>query len=529
MTFYSRREAHMNMIQAKKRNGPRLGAGAWLLVAAVAVAGCTDLEESPFSAITPTNFYGNEEEVRAGVAAVYNQLNTVSTGNYHYLNTISSDEQVIPTRGQDWYDNGTHLEAQYQAWAPNSPSGLGTVNNAWNQSFQGIARANVLLEAIEQLPVADKERTIAEVRVLRAWFYYTLMDLFGGVPIVTETSIAPRERASRAEVFTFVESELLAAQPNLPVTWPSSDYGRVTQGAVDAILASMYLNAEVFTGTVTEAGLQRGTARWQDAYNAAQRVIESAAGYSLASDWYANFRADNNTSPEIIFVSARRPESGVSLNFISDRLHYNQFSPAPNNGRAAEPPTYRKFDDDDLRKTIFLVGPQNHLVTGEPVNDRSGARLNYLVDFNDITQATEGEGARVYKWPFDPNRVTTNHGNDFPIFRLAEMYLIMAEAANEMGNTAEAITLINQVRERVFDPDKPLGGGLGQAQVRDAILDERLFELMDEAKRRADLIRHGKWTQASYEKPEREPYRVLMPIPQTQLDANPLLEQNPGY
>ena len=517
----------MNMIRMTDRRSRTLRAGGLLLAGAL-IAGCTDLDESPFSTIIPTNFYGNDEEVRSGVAAVYNSLNSVSTGNYHYLNTISSDEQVIPTRGQDWYDNGTHLENQYQSWEPNSPSGLGTVNGAWNQSMQGIARANVLLEAIAELPIANKERTIAEVRVLRAWFYYVLMDLFGGVPLVTTTDIEPRERVSRAEVFAFIEQELLESRPALPDEWPSGDYGRVTKWSVDAILASMYLNAEVFTGTVTEAGLQPGTARWADAYARADAVINSGY-YSLEDDWYANFRATNNTSNEIIFVSARRPEPGVSINFISDRFHYNQFSPAPNNGRAAEPPTYRKFDDDDLRKSIFLEGPQFHLVTGAPINDRSGARLIYTVDFGDITQATEGEGSRVYKWPYDPNRVTTNHGNDFPIFRLAEMYLIKAEAANEMGNTAEAVALVNEVRERVFDPDKPLSGGLSQQQVRDAILDERLYELMDEAKRRADLVRHGKWTEAWYEKPEQEPYRVLMPIPQTQLDANPLLEQNPGY
>ena len=517
----------MNMMQTRARAG-RWGTLAVAVLATVVFSeGCTDLDESPFSAITPANFYGNDEEVRAGVAAVYNSLNGVATGNYHYLNTISSDEQVIPTRGNDWYDNGLHLENQFQAWEPSSPSGLGTVNNAWNQSFQGIARANVLLEAIEPLPIANKDRTIAEIRVLRAWFYYTLMDLFGGVPIVTTSEIAPRERATRAELFSFIETELKESVGALPVTWPAGDYGRVTQGAVDAILASMYLNAQVFTGTVTEAGLQPGTARWQDAYDAANRVINGP--YSLTSDWYANFRATNNTSPEIIFVSARRPEPGISINFISDRLHYNQFSPAPNNGRAAEPPTYRKFDDNDLRKTIFLVGPQNHLVTGVPVNDRSGVRLNYTVDFRDITQATEGEGARVYKWPYDPNRVTTNHGNDFPIFRLAEMYLIKAEAANELGRPDEAVQLINLVRERVFDPDEPLSAGMSAAQVRAALLDERLFELMDEAKRRADLIRHGLWTTEWYEKPAREGYRILMPIPQTQLDANPLLEQNPGY
>ncbi|HEX6926487.1 MAG TPA: RagB/SusD family nutrient uptake outer membrane protein [Longimicrobiaceae bacterium] len=507
--------------------GGARAAATGLLAGLALLVSCTDLDEEPFSAITPNSFYNNEEEVRAGVAAVYNSLNSVATGNYHYVNTISSDEQVIPTRGQDWYDNGTHLEAQRQAWTPNSPSGLGTVNGAWNQAFQGIARANVLLEAIEPLPIADKDVIVAETRALRAWFYYVLMDLFGGVPIVTETEIAPRERASRAEVFNFVEQELLAVRDVLPVSWPSTDYGRVTRGAVDAMLASLYLNAEVFTGEVTEAGLQRGTARWQDAYDAADRVINGP--YALEEDWFANFRADNFNSSEIVFVSARAPLTGVGIDFISDRMHYNMYDPSPFNGRAVEPPTYEKFDDDDLRKSIFLVGPQVHLVTGAPVNDRSGARLVFTVDFRDITQATEGEGARVYKWPVDPNAELRNHGNDFPIFRLAEMYLIKAEAANELGRTAEAIDLINQVRARAFDPDKPLPAGLSQAQVRDAILDERLFELMDEAKRRTDLIRHGKWTDPWFEKPQTEPFRVLMPIPQTQLDANPLLTQNPGY
>ena len=134
------------------------------------------------------------------------------------------------------------------------------------------------------------------------------------------------------------------------------------------VLAKLYLNAEVYTGT----------AQYAQALAAAQAVI--AGPFSLDPSFRHLFQADNNTSPEMVFVSARRPESGISINFISDRLHYNQFSPAPNNGRAAEPPTYRKFDDDDLRKSIFLVGPQNHLVTGLPVNDRSGVRLNYIVD-----------------------------------------------------------------------------------------------------------------------------------------------------
>jgi hypothetical protein len=498
-----------------------------LLLPLIALQACTDLKESPFSVITADNFYKNDDEVRSGLAAVYNQFNAASTGNHYYLNVISSDESIIPVRGQDWFDNGTHLESQRQLWLPNSPSGLGTVNGAWNTAFTGVARANVLLEAIKDLPMANKERTVAELRMLRAYFYFQLLDLFGGVPIVTTPEVAPRERATGPEVFAFIVKELTEARVALPASWPTSEYGRVTSGAADAMLASMYLNARVFTGTVTAAGLQPGAPMWQEAADAASRVL--AGPYSLSPDWFANFRGDNNRSPEMIFVSARRPEAGLSSNFIGDRLHYNQVTPAPSNGRAAEPTTYRKFDAADLRRTVFLVGPQVHLTTGLPVNDRAGARLNYTVDFRDITQATEGEGARVYKWPLDPARVGSNQGNDFPVFRLAEMYLIKAEALNELGRTGEAITLINQVRDRVFNPKKPLSAGLSQAQVRDAVLDERLFELLDEGKRRTDLIRQGKWLLPWFEKQQREPYRVLMPIPQTQLDANPLLTQNPGY
>jgi hypothetical protein len=405
--------------------------------------------------------------------------------------------------------------------------GLNQVNSAWVQSFTGVSRANVLLAAVQDLPIGNKARTIAETRVLRAYFYYVLMDLFGGVPIVTDTKVEPRARATRAEVFAFVEKELTEAKNDLPVTWPSSDYGRATKGWADAMLASMYLNAEVFTGTVTAAGLQKGQAQWQKAADAADRVI--AGPYSLTADQAANFAPTNNTSTEIVMVSARRPETGVSLNFISDRLHYNQFSPTPNNGRAAEPPTLQKFDPADKRYAVFLQGPQVSILTGQPVNDRSGVRLNYTVDIPNIEQATEANGARVYKWPYDPNRSTTNHGNDYPIYRLAEMLLIKAEALNELGRPADALPLVNQVRARDFTPPKPLAAGMSQAQMRQAIFDERLFELLDEGKRRTDMIRFGTWLPAGWNKPADQPYKVLMPIPQTQMDANPLLVQNAGY
>ena len=109
------------------------------------------------------------------------------------------------------------------------------------------------------------------------------------------------------------------------------------------------------------------------------------------------------------------------------------------------------------------------------------------------------------------------------------MYLIKAEALNELGQTGAAIALVNQVRARQFTPPKPISASLSQAQFRAAILNERLFEFTDEAKRRADLVRHGQFTAARRFKTLREAHKVLFPIPSTQIQANPLLTQNPGY
>jgi hypothetical protein len=370
----------------------------------------------------------------------------------------------------------------------------------------------------------------AELRALRAFYYYLLMDMFGGVPIATDTEILPRPRATRAELFDFIEQELLDVRSSLPLSWPAEYNGRFTQGAADAILASMYLNAEVFTGTVGTGGLQKGQARWQDAIDAADRVINSGA-YTLATDWISNFTPDNYLSPENILVVKHLHESGLGLNFVMRALHYNHIgSPTPWNGFSTLASTYFSFDPDDERTEIFLVGPQVNLETGQAINDRSGAPLIIVPTIGDIHQATEAEGARIVKWRLDPDHVAENNSNDVAYFRLAEMYLIKAEAMNELGNTAAAVDLVNMVRARVFHPAKPLSAAnYTQSTFRDQILLERLFELTAEAKRRQDLIRHGKYSDTWEFKGPTDPYRMLMPIPQPQLDTNPELTQNPGY
>src|SRR2546422_8080621 len=183
------------------------GRCALLLVSSLLVSalGCTNLDENPTSSITPGNFYRNESEVLGALAGVYASVRTTLPAygdSYYDLSEISTDEMIVPTRGQDWYDNGRWLEIQRQNWTPTSPSGLSDINSAWVNDFSGIAAANIVLAALECRTVMDSAEqagVVAELRALRAFYYYQLMDLFGGVPIVTTTEIKPRARNTRAE------------------------------------------------------------------------------------------------------------------------------------------------------------------------------------------------------------------------------------------------------------------------------------------------------------------------------------------
>ncbi len=527
-----------------------LGATGVLTLLLLAPA-CTDLTEVPQSSITPEHFYRNETEAIGGLASIYAGLRSLN-GNFYQVTEVSTDEMIVPTRGTDWYDGGVWLDLHRQTWGANSPAGLGQIDGAWVDLFNGVARANVLLAALQNVNFATKPGIVAEARVLRALYYFNLMDLYGGVPIVCPETANPvchgieietRERNTRAEVSKFIEDELNAARPDLPTKWSAAMNGRITQGAVDAMLASLYLNAQVFTGTVTTAGLQKGTARWQDAITAADKILNSG-NYTLTTDasvgcstpgcgWRSNFRADNGNSPENIFVIKYLNQPGLGLVLAMATLHYNQYSggETPWNGFSTIADTYNAFDAADQRRQIFLAGPQVNQVTGLPVTDRAGNPLVFDPVITDDANAKENTGVRIMKYPVDPNHLDRENGNDYVLFRLAEIYLIKAEALNELGQTAQAIALVNTVRARVFNPPKPVAAAT-QQQARDVILNERLFELTDEGKRRQDLIRMGAYNRPWLFKSAAsltQPYRILMPISLKQLGTNPKLVQNPGY
>jgi hypothetical protein len=224
-------------------------------------------------------------------------------------------------------------------------------------------------------------------------------------------------------------------------------------------------------------------------------------------------------------------------------LHYNQLIPEPWNGFATLSETYRSFNPADQRRNIFLVGPQVSYNSLQPITDRNRAPLVYTDTIGNVELAGENEGARLMKFPPLPGAPAGDaHPNDFTFFRLADMYLIKAEAQNESGDQVNPIANINLVRARHFTPPQPIAGPFTQQQLRDVIIAERLFEFAGEAKRRQDLIRHGRFTAErricsatdavngpKCIKPARGAHIILMPVPLTQIQNNPLLTQNPGY
>jgi len=530
-----------------------LGVAGLATLLLLPVQGCTDLTENPPSLIDAGNFFHTEAEVQAGLAGVYAQLrSTAPEGGIYDANEVSTDEIVVPKRGPDWYDGGQWIDLHNQTWTPASAGTRAFFNGAWNSAYTGVARANLFLEALENGNVANKAMYKAEGRTLRAFYYYLLMDQFGGVPIVTTTDIALRPRNTRRELFDFIESELIAARDSgLPDTRSLADNGRITKGAADAMLANMYINAGVFTKEGAGAGGINATAynsclgvtvsggqdACQAAIDAADR-IRNAGVYQLADTFAVNFRYDNYISRENIFVVKFIPKDGLGMGVTMAALHYCQYAGVtPWNGFSTLAQTFNAFDPADKRRQTILIGPQVDVLTGAPATTRqcgSGAPLVFTDSIGDILAANEAEGPRLYKWPVDPAHVQQNSGNDYAWFRLGEIYLIEAEALNEQTpGSAAALALLNVLRNRNGHPVAPaLVGTITHAM----ILNERLFELFGEQKRRQDLIRFGGYTGRTDAasgivggKVASADYYVLFPIPQSQIDANPNLTQNPGY
>lgn len=499
-----------------------------LLSVLLTMPACTDLDEKLYDKVTTDDYGKTAAEIQTIVGGAYATLrgfNDTDKGGticyptceyVFFLSECASDDATIPTRGTDWYDGGRYEQIQRHTWDAKNVMIL----SAWKYSFQGIANINSIIYQVDQskLTEEDKDKVKAELRGLRAYYYYQLLDQFGSVPIVTsfEQSELPA-KSTRAEVFKFVEDELTGIMDKLP---SGVRYGGFTQNVANSLLARLYLNAEVYTGTP----------RWQDCMNAAEKV----SGYVLEPDYFTSFKTENQVSREIIFAIPYDHKEGTVGNYLASMtFHYNQkyaFSatgtyPWCGNGISAQPGLYSSFDENDVRRKSLLIGEQINMATGSVVMMDNGNPLIYTEEISKFSNALQNEGARLYKYEVQAND-QWERDNDWVLIRYAEILMMKAEASFRMGFTGNALTFINEVRNRA--------GLESLTSVTEEALDnEWRHEFVFEGLRRTTNIRFGtffkSWWEKGVDAGADKKRTGVFPIPQDVLDLNPKLEQNPDY
>ncbi|RFS21412.1 RagB/SusD family nutrient uptake outer membrane protein [Chitinophaga silvatica] len=530
---------------------------------ALGLGACTKLDEKPYSEITVDNFYRNREEVMSAVLRPFTHANAwaAPTGQLGYwrVSELSADQLAWPQKGRHGYDGGNWIRLHNHQWIANDDN----VWNPWNLMFWGMGFCNATIRDLSSLDFtkigmteADKTSIIAETKVLRAWHYLKLMDLYGNIPVVTQVGV-PESPATkpRKEVFEFIEKEIRDNAEQLQPLSPQL-VGRVTKAGAYAMLVELYLNAEEWTGTP----------RWDDCITYCNKIIAGDGG-SLAGSIPAlepnitnAFANTNSNSPEGLFQIAYDFRSGnFRFGWNGDFWHYRQrqiynADRDGNNGIVVIPTAFDAFKDKDLRKQQWmLIGSMkkdpalrtseaDSLVLGtEEYSDKP------LVFVKEIRRNSEGEtgeggmtrgeensGARFAKYlpgkTDDPNY----WGNDFMLYRLTEIYYNKAEALmrkNGKMATQEAVDLINTCKKRAFKAaDWTTEAYTTTTLTMDELLAERGREFIFEGKRREDMIRFGKFTTATWwdHKPTADKYK-LFAIPFRQLSINPNLKQNPGF
>lgn len=525
---------------------------------ALGINACTDLDETLYSELNKSNFYNNKVEVLQAALRPFTHMQAwlAPTGQngYYYHGELSADQQAWPQKGRHGYDGGDHFRQHYHTWTDNE----GRMRSAWTLMWTGVGYINAALEDLEQvdyasLDISDAEMAaiLAELKVLRAFHYLKIMELWGNVPIITTVGepLNPPTQP-RAEVFNFVKTELETYVPQL-LPYSTELVGRVSATAGYAMLAELYLNAEYFVGTPM----------WDECIAACDKIINGEAGGiggapMLASNLTETFSNTNKNARESLFQFAFSRQGGFTFGWGGFFMGYDNIKEVLNvgyggwNAFVVIPSAFDAYADNDLRKKEwFLFGPQYKYGTNEPVLGTEEWNGKPFVYVNSIRRESEGDfesegsmaegeensGARFDKYKsgtLDDENYQENH---YIIYRLTEIYFNKAEAImRKNGGTAtqEAVDLINASRERAFTAeDWPAARYTTATLTMEEFLAEKGREFIFEGKRRADIIRFGRFTNGSWwdHEPTNDPTREIYPIPHTQRAANPNLTQNPGY
>jgi len=485
-----------------------------LLLPLLAVVACTDLTETVYDQITEKNFKPTARDLGSLIAPAYAVLADMYMGWYGIVDVAQeepADVLVTPERVNGWWDGGVYYRQHTHSWSLNS----WTFDHTWTNCFSSVNNVNRVIYQIESgtIPVTNdsaKAGILAELRALRAYDYSLLLDDFRNVPIVTDFTAKDLPQQNTAqEVYDFVVSELTAVIPGLSKEAGVAMYGRMNRWAAEAILARVYLNADVYVGTPA-----------YDKVIPLTRDIIDSGKYALDPSYRTPFS-----------VAAGPLDGGQS--------------------------------DDRRKQDTWLMG--SHFT--------AGAQFGY--NFTDTIPQFRGPNAFRLGFPVWKYEIysgeTGSSDVDYPIVRYAEVLMMQAEALLRTGQADAAAALVTRVRQRAFAATNPAkatvtgvdlmqgstylygwydtdgvvktgpggtpvtattGGAFGGADIQyGRFLDELGWEFAVEGHRRQDLIRFGVFSTKAWfnHAADADTHWRIYPIPQSAIDANPNLKQNPGY
>lgn len=500
----------------------QLPKGIMLIVAGLLAFSCDDfLQEKPMSFLSPENYYQNEKDLFTALVGVYDGLGTNSESflarRLHYLTWFTSGEAYTPTL------SGERLLSTYAFTSDHTD-----INRVWTSMYSTINRANTLISRAPDVPMDEtlKQQFVGEAKFLRALCYFYGVRLWGDLPLITNEVKSIEEvevaRSPIADVYRQIVDDLRFAADNIPST---NQEGRATNGAAKALLAKVYLTRA--SSTAAEAS------DYQLCADLCQEVIDMPE-HHLMSDYKKIFGPPNEFNAESLFEW----QGDRILSPLGEHSVLGSFS---------------------MPRGIFLFPEQGASDGGSIVSTVEFFNLypadDYRRESTFVTQGPNRAGNMVtwqqFQFPYpaptwkyvDRTATTRNEfefcGN-FIVLRLADVYLMRAEALNELsGPTQEAYTMINAIRARARNRDgnstssTPADlSGLTQDGFREAVLHERAVELGFEGHRWFDLVRTGRLVETvkaiDPDYPVGEKH-LLFPIPPDELILNPLLKQNPGW
>lgn len=543
----------------------------------IVLSSCHKTDVKVNSELTPEVFPQTPEQYTAATGAVYIALRNDYAGSYFFSQSQTTDENLLAIFNSDWIDGNRYKELHRHTWTKDNSG----VNAIWYFLTNMIGVANQTISVFKNAPAGSAKNTsIAELKTMRAFAYFMMVDNFGNVPLDTLYGTKELQPTTpRTKVFEFVESELKAAIPFLKSDVNGATYGLPTKYLAYSILAKMYLNAAVYTGT----------ARYDDCIAACDQIINSK-NYSIETmaNYLQMFYPTNGPGiKEFIFAVPYDASVGGNLIFARYNLNRNLgirysysgstaggftnpvMNQSSGNGLVNNRPSgpsmttseyYAYFDDpNDIRNKQWLTGQQfwpdgspilvsttkqgyDQFFTGSsdeakatvvyplvltplPFKPRTGTNSDYDLGRDEIAWNT---GYRNNKFlPDYTNTINRNQNNDMPVFRYSDIILMKAEAILRGGAPtlgATALSLVNQVKtNRTTSP------ALTTINL-EGIYSERVREFAFEGWHRNDMIRFGKFENTyGLGKTNAETYRRLFPIPTSGLQTNTKLVQNPGY